>query len=58
MLKELIHDKINEIFLELQEVNNITDGGIHPLDAVHLDLIEEELAEFITKVIIYQKGGI
>ncbi len=58
MLKQLIHDKIDEIFLELQDANNINDGGIYPLDALRLEEIEEELAELITRVINYQKGGI
>ena len=57
MLKELIHDKIDEIFLQLQNANNINDGGIYPLDAIRLDEIEEELAELIERVINYQKGG-
>lgn len=58
MLKELIRTKIDEIFLEMQNVNNITDGGIYPLDALQLEEIEEELASLITRVINYQKGGI
>lgn len=57
MLKELIHNKIEEIFLELQDANNINDGGIYPLDALHLEQIEEELAELVERVINYQKGG-
>lgn len=58
MLKELIHDKIDEIFLQLQDANNIADGGIYPLDALRLEEIEEELAELVERVINYQKGGI
>ena len=57
MLKQLIHDKVDEIFLELQNANNITDGGIYPLDALQLEQIEESLAELIERVINYQKGG-
>lgn len=58
MLKQLIHNKIDEIFLQLQDVNNITDGGIYPMDALHLDQLEYELANLIERVISYQKGGI
>ncbi len=54
MLKQLIRTKIDEIFLEMQEANNITDGGIDPLDALKLEQIEESLAELIERVIAYQ----
>lgn len=54
MLKELIHDKINEVFLEYQNANNIISGDIHPEDAVVLDNFEEALAEFIERVCAYQ----
>ena len=54
MLKELISTKINEIFAEYQEANNIISGDIHPLDALHLDRIEDELKELIAKVCAYQ----
>ena len=56
MLKELIHNKINEIFLELQNINGVTDGGIYPMDALHLDQLEEQLANLIERVVSYQKG--
>ena len=54
MLKQLIHDKIDEIFLELQDIHNITDGGIDPYDGLLLEELEEELAELISRVIDYQ----
>ena len=54
MLKELIHDKINEVFLEYQQANNITSGDIHPEDAVMLDNFEEALAKFVERVCAYQ----
>lgn len=57
MLKELVHNKINEIFLEYQEANNIIDGGIDPYDALQLEQIEETLCEFIEKVGQYQPKG-
>lgn len=57
MLKELIHTKIDEIFLEMQNAQGITDGGIDPLDALRLDEIEEELANLIEKVVAYQPKG-
>lgn len=54
MIKRLVHDKIDEIFLEVQNANGIIDGGIEPLDAIHLEEIEEELATLISKVTAYQ----
>jgi hypothetical protein len=54
MIKQLVRDKIDEIFLELQEANGIIDGGISPLDAVELEQIEETLAELIEKITDYQ----
>ena len=58
MLKELIRDKINEIFLEVQNSKGVTDGGIDPSDALQLNQIEELLAELIEKVTNYQPKAI
>ena len=50
MLKELISAKINEIFLEYQEANNIPNGDIDPWEAAQLDRIEESLEQLIRRV--------
>lgn len=55
-LLELISEKVDEIFLEYQNENDITDGDIHPYDALRLDYIMEELANLIEHVGEYQKG--
>ena len=57
MLRELIHDKINEVFLEYQKANNIIGGDIEPLDALQLDLIERGLEELVKRVGDYQTKG-
>lgn len=57
MIKQLVHDKIDEIFLEMQNAEGITDGGIDPFDALQLEQIEESLAKLIEKVIDYQPKG-
>ncbi len=57
MLKQLIHDKINEVFLEYQNANNIISGDIEPLDALQLEQIEESLCELIERVCRYQPKG-
>lgn len=54
MLKKLVHDKINEVFLEYQKANNIISGDIKPYDAVLLDDIEESLVILIERVCRYQ----
>jgi hypothetical protein len=54
MLKELIREKVDEIFLVYQEINHVTDGDIKPFDAMKLDQIEEELATLIERVVAYQ----
>lgn len=54
MLKELIHEKINEVFLEYQNANSIICGDIEPWDALALENLEEHLAELIKRVCDYQ----
>ena len=58
MLRELIRNKIDEIFLEVQNAKGITDGGIEPLDAIKLEEIEESLAELVEKITNYQPKAI
>lgn len=55
MLKELVHNKINEAFAEYQEAKNILDGDITPIDAARLEGIEIMLCELIERVCLYQK---
>jgi hypothetical protein len=54
-LKDLIHDKVDEIFLAYQNANDITNGDISPMDALKLDDIEEMLKEHIEYVCAKQK---
>jgi hypothetical protein len=51
---ELVEDKVNEIFEELQKDNNITSGDIAPLDALELDEAKEKLADIINRVIDFE----
>ena len=55
MLRELVHDKINEVFLEYQKENHIISGDIDPFDALQLDLIERGLEELVERVGSYQE---
>lgn len=50
MLKKLIHDKINEVFAEYQEVNGIASGDITPWDALRLEALENTLEKLIKEI--------
>ena len=52
---QLLDDKVNEIFFEMQEELNIQDGGIFPLDALELDNCKEQLANIIEHVLNTQQ---
>ena len=55
MLKEIVDNKINEIFVEYQEEKGIIDGDIMPMDKARLDEIKLMLCEHINKICLYQK---
>ena len=55
-LKDLIEEKVDEIFLAYQNANDITNGDIEPMDALKLDHIEEMLKAHIEYVCAKQKG--
>ena len=57
-LKELIHEKINEVFLEYQKANNIISGDIDPFDAYALENVEETLCELVAQICAKQKKAI
>lgn len=50
MLQELIHEKINEVFLEYQKANNIISGDIDPWDAQCLEDLEDKMAKLIADI--------
>lgn len=52
---ELLDEKINEVFFEMQTKLDITDGGIMPLDALYLEELQKKLADHIEKVLEFQK---
>ena len=49
MLRELIHEKINEAIAEYQKANHIIGGDIDPLDEFYLGELEEKLIQHIEK---------
>ena len=58
MLKELIREKIDEVFLKYQTEHNVVSGDIAPHDALRLEELENELAELIETVVAYQPKGV
>lgn len=56
-IAELLDEKVNEIFFEMQKELNIDDWGIYPLDALYLDELQEKLVNHIADVLTYQKEG-
>ena len=47
----LLEEKIDEIFLEMQDELNIEDGNIFPLDKYELDICISTLADKIKTVL-------
>lgn len=56
-LKDLIEEKVDEIFLAYQNAHEITSGDIEPLDWARLQIIQNKLAEHIEYVCAKQKGA-
>ena len=51
----LIENKVNEIFLEMQNELNIESGDIAPLDALYLEELQGKLANHIEYVLNFQR---
>lgn len=46
-IRELIDDKIQEVFYEYQQAHNITSGDIEPLDWARIEICKDQLADHI-----------
>ena len=57
-IRELVHDKIDEVFLEYQKANNIISGDISPEDALILENFEEAFADHIERICSKQPKAI
>lgn len=49
-IRELISDKVCEVFYEYHKSHNISSGDIEPFDAEYLDRLEEQLADHIQRI--------
>lgn len=54
IIKELLEEKINDVFIECQNRLNISSGDIEPLMEFKLETKTEQLAELIQMVLTYQ----
>ena len=52
---DLLDEKINEIFYQMQMEMGIEEGGIDPFDAVELDKMEKAMANKIEVILNSQK---
>ena len=55
-IKDLLDEKVNEVFIECQSEMSITSGDIAPEMALRLDEELENVAEMITDIVEMQKG--
>ena len=51
----MIMDAVENIFLEAQGGLDIKNGDVAPLDVLHIEQKEEQLAEMITDILVSQK---
>lgn len=51
----LLDEKLNEIFFQMQEEMGIKEGGIEPYDAIELDKLEKAMANKIEVILNSQK---
>lgn len=54
IIRKMLEEKINEIFLDRQIAAGIQSGDIEPLDSIKMDELTDELAELIDKVLKFQ----
>lgn len=56
-IKDLLDDKVNEIFIECQSEMGIVSGDITPEMALRLDEELDKLTEMIRDILGMQKGA-
>ena len=52
---EMIDEKLNEVFAEIQKREGITDGDVEPMDVVAFDELTAQAADLILKITKSQK---
>lgn len=56
MIDTLLTEKVDEIFLEMQERFNIKHGDVEPLDAIKLAEMQLNLTMIIGRILRKQRG--
>lgn len=56
MIDTLLTEKLDEIFLEMQERFNIKYGDVEPLDAIELAEKQMELSMVVGRILRKQRG--
>lgn len=51
-----LKDKVEDIFIEFQQVLEVKSGDVDPMDSLQLQQKEEQLARVITDILVKQKG--
>ena len=52
----MLMDRVDGIFIDMQQAMGIKSGDISPLDAIKLRHKEEQLADRIMDILLQQKG--
>ena len=52
----MLMDRVEDIFIDMQQAFQVESGDVSPLDALHLQEAEEQLADRIMEILIRQKG--
>ena len=56
LIKEILNEKIDEVYMKLQTKFGIENGDIDPLQLLHQEELVDKLTNLINKVLHYQKG--
>lgn len=56
-IKGMLMQRVEDIFIDMQNAMGIKNGDVFPLDAINLENAEDKLAEQITLILASQKGA-
>lgn len=56
-IKGMLMQRVEDIFIDMQNAMGIKNGDVFPLDAINLEKEEDKLAEQITLILVRQKGA-
>ena len=51
VIKQMLEEKINEVFAEQQKIMGITSGEISPLHSLRLEELEDKMTDLIQEVL-------